>query len=480
MVRASGSDMATPARGGFQETATTQRSTFRGDKPASSATNSPTGLRLYRKTRTCLQSPDFSEYETKLILHKVNSPPADFQKSKYRGFSTDGGYGARGIGSKAFPQPWKPVGRIDPARSGCGSRKRYRLARVILKVLPFTARRLGDRPPGRMAQADFSLDFSAGRALFLFFLQIMGNRRSDWPATGGSTRPFLSALARYVHYGSANKFFPWPSKEKPFEVKTQLAPKSVCSPRFHVSRQTSRCRGSQRFQAPRHSARPVVEPSHVEPAVEPATPAPLPPYLQLRSYFDRLFALLLLAIGSPLLLVLYLSVRLTSRGPVIYTQRRVGLNGRVFTLSKFRSMTVDAEQGTGAVWSQPGDPRVTQVGRFLRWSHLDELPQLLNILYGDMALIGPRPERPEIVEVLEQKVPGYRERLAVLPGVTGLAQVTLPPDSDLASVRRKTTLDRQYIETASFKLDLHIIFCTLMLVFNVQRRIDAQLWQSLA
>lgn len=307
---------------------------------------------------------------------------------------------------------------------------------------------------------------------------------SDSPASGGGTPAFLLALARYVHYGSANNFFPWPSAEKPFKMKTQLAPKSVCSPRFNVSRQTPRCRGSQRFQAPARTARPVVEPSLAEPAAEPvtspATPAPLPPYLQLRSYFDRLFALLLLAIGSPLLLVLYLSVRLTSRGPVIYTQRRVGLNGRVFTLYKFRSMAVDAEQGTGAVWSQPGDPRVTQVGRFLRWSHLDELPQLLNILYGDMALIGPRPERPEIVEVLKQKVPGYGERLAVLPGVTGLAQVTLPPDSDLAGVRRKTTLDRQYIETASFKLDLHILFCTLMLVFNVQRRIDAQLWQSLA
>jgi lipopolysaccharide/colanic/teichoic acid biosynthesis glycosyltransferase len=208
--------------------------------------------------------------------------------------------------------------------------------------------------------------------------------------------------------------------------------------------------------------------------------AELPRYLQLRRSFDQVVAFVLLLACSPLLLALVLIVRLTSKGPAVYTQRRVGLHGRVFTVYKFRSMRVDAEQGTGAVWSQPGDPRVTSVGRFLRWSHLDELPQLVNILRGDMALIGPRPERPEIVEKLQREIPGYCDRLAVLPGVTGLAQVTLPPDADLGSVQRKTIMDRQYIRTASLALDLHILFCTVMMAFGLQRRLDARVWQAFA
>lgn len=203
-------------------------------------------------------------------------------------------------------------------------------------------------------------------------------------------------------------------------------------------------------------------------------------YLQRRAILDQTAALLLLIACSPILLILYFAVRLTSPGPAIYTQRRVGLGGRVFTVFKFRSMTVDAERGTGAVWSQPGDPRVTPVGRFLRWSHLDELPQLVNIVRGDMVLIGPRPERPEIVENLERVIPGYRDRLNVLPGVTGLAQVSLPPDSDLGSVQRKTVMDRLYIETASLSLDAHILFCTAMLAFGLQRRMDARTWKALA
>lgn len=201
-------------------------------------------------------------------------------------------------------------------------------------------------------------------------------------------------------------------------------------------------------------------------------------YLRKRGVLDQLAALLLLIICSPMLIALYLMVRLTSPGAAIYTQKRVGLGGRVFMVFKFRSMTVDAERCTGAVWSQPGDPRVTPVGRFLRWSHLDELPQLVNIVRGDMALIGPRPERPEIVEVLQEQIPRYRDRLSVLPGVTGLAQVSLPPDTDRGSVERKTILDRQYIETASLGLDLHVLCCTVMMVFGLQRRIDARAWQA--
>lgn len=203
-------------------------------------------------------------------------------------------------------------------------------------------------------------------------------------------------------------------------------------------------------------------------------------YLRTRRLFDQAVALVLLIVCAPLLIAMIVAVRLTSRGAAIYTQRRVGWNGRIFTIYKVRSMCMDAEAGRGAVWCKPGDARVTSVGRFLRFTHLDELPQLVNILVGDMALIGPRPERPEIVEQLERQIPHYRERLNVLPGVTGLAQVTLPPDTNLDSVRRKTILDRQYVTVASFGLDLHILLCTVMMAFGLQRRLDAQLWEAFA
>ncbi|MCL4201654.1 MAG: sugar transferase [Pirellulaceae bacterium] len=240
----------------------------------------------------------------------------------------------------------------------------------------------------------------------------------------------------------------------------------------------------RRTDSSRQACKPEVlaEPLPVQESVSDATIAApeLPPYLRMRRSFDQVVALLLLIVCSPLLLALILLVRLTSKGRAIYTQERVGLHGRVFTVYKFRSMQIDAEKGTGAVWSQPGDPRVTPVGRLLRWSHLDELPQLVNILRGEMALIGPRPERPELVEVLERKIPEYRTRLQVLPGVTGLAQVSLPPDSDLDSVRRKTVMDIRYIQDASLALDIHILFCTVMLLFGLQRRIDVRVWQAFA
>lgn len=203
-------------------------------------------------------------------------------------------------------------------------------------------------------------------------------------------------------------------------------------------------------------------------------------YLRMRRAVDILVAGGLLVALSPLLALLIAAVRLTSRGGAIYRQQRVGYQGRVFTIYKLRSMRLDAERDTGAVWSQPGDPRVTLIGRFMRWSHFDELPQLYNILRGDMALIGPRPERPEIVADLGERIPQYLDRLKVLPGVTGLAQVSLPPDSDLQSVRRKTALDRRYVETVSAALDLHILFCTVMLLFGLQRKVDARTWQSFA
>lgn len=197
-------------------------------------------------------------------------------------------------------------------------------------------------------------------------------------------------------------------------------------------------------------------------AVRPLVPSR---YATSRHLADRMLAGLLLVISAPLVGLLVLLVRLTSRGPGIFRQTRVGQGGRIFTMYKLRSMRIDAEAGRGPTWSGGvGDPRVTPLGYWLRRLHLDELPQLWNVVRGDMALIGPRPERPEFVQFLADHIPGYLDRLAVPPGITGLAQINLPPDTDLASVQRKLILDCQYIRTASLWLDLRILLCTALRV----------------
>jgi len=190
-------------------------------------------------------------------------------------------------------------------------------------------------------------------------------------------------------------------------------------------------------------------------------------YLPCKAAFDRLLALVLLIPAAPVILLAALVIKLTSRGPAVYTQTRVGLRGRPFTIYKLRTMIHKAESLTGPRWSLPGDPRVTRFGNLLRLTHLDELPQLLNVLRGDMSLIGPRPERPEFVPELEKALPGYRKRLSVRPGVTGLAQVQLPADSDVNSVRRKLAYDLFYIERLSPWLDLRLMICTLFYACGV-------------
>jgi lipopolysaccharide/colanic/teichoic acid biosynthesis glycosyltransferase len=183
-------------------------------------------------------------------------------------------------------------------------------------------------------------------------------------------------------------------------------------------------------------------------------------YLACKHVADFILAALLTVPAVPLILLSALLVKLTSRGPAFYSQTRVGEDGRLFSIWKIRSMIHNCESLTGPRWSIPGDPRVTRVGAFLRASHLDELPQLLNVLRGEMSLIGPRPERPEFVPELERELPGYWQRLAVRPGVTGLAQVQLPPDSDLASVRNKLAHDLYYIRHLSPWLDVRLLICT--------------------
>lgn len=159
--------------------------------------------------------------------------------------------------------------------------------------------------------------------------------------------------------------------------------------------------------------------------------------------------------------ILALLIRLDSRGGIFYTQRRTGLNGREFRIIKFRTMVQGAESKTGAVFSQRGDARVTRVGRFMRKTRLDELPQVINILRGDMALIGPRPERPEHVTRLTEKIPFYRTRLVVRPGLTGWAQVQYAYGSDDHDALVKLEYDLYYIRHQSLLLDLNIIIRTV-------------------
>jgi lipopolysaccharide/colanic/teichoic acid biosynthesis glycosyltransferase len=183
-------------------------------------------------------------------------------------------------------------------------------------------------------------------------------------------------------------------------------------------------------------------------------------YLWCKGKIEWLVALVLLVLSLPLILLAAALVKLTSRGPAFYSQTRLGRHGRPYTIHKIRTMCQNAEAGTGPRWATPQDPRVTPIGRFLRETHLDELPQLWNVLRGEMSLIGPRPERPEFVNQLAPLIPGYRDRLLVRPGVTGLAQVQLPADTDLESVRRKLAHDLYYLQRMSCWLDLRIALLT--------------------
>jgi lipopolysaccharide/colanic/teichoic acid biosynthesis glycosyltransferase len=155
-------------------------------------------------------------------------------------------------------------------------------------------------------------------------------------------------------------------------------------------------------------------------------------------------------------------VRLTSRGPALYKQVRVGLEGRPYLILKLRTMRHDCERSTGPQWAKARDPRATALGRLLRSTHLDELPQLWNVLRGEMSLVGPRPERPEFVRELERVVPHYRDRLRVRPGITGLAQVQLPADEELGGVARKVAYDVYYVDRIGAWLDLRILVATAL------------------
>lgn len=181
---------------------------------------------------------------------------------------------------------------------------------------------------------------------------------------------------------------------------------------------------------------------------------------------DIALSLVILIGFLPLWLVIAAAIQMESRGGVFYTQKRVGKDGKIFTMIKFRSMTKGAEKTTGPVWAVRHDPRVTKVGRFLRNLRLDEIPQFINILKGDMSLVGPRPERPYFVDLLKKKLPLYTRRLRVRPGITGWAQVKGGYDESLDHVKKKLEYDLFYLENCSLRMDLKILLNTFYVMLR--------------
>jgi sugar transferase (PEP-CTERM system associated) len=187
-------------------------------------------------------------------------------------------------------------------------------------------------------------------------------------------------------------------------------------------------------------------------------------FVLVRRAISVVISLIGLVLALPLLPLIVLAIRLDSKGPVFYTQTRVGKSGRTFNVVKFRTMRQDAEAASGPKWAGDNDPRVTRVGRFLRSSRLDEIPQLWCVLKGDMAFVGPRPERPEFIEMLSKEIPYYGVRHMVRPGLTGWAQIKYKYGSTVEDSREKLQYDLFYIKNASIGLDLVIMFQTVKTV----------------
>lgn len=185
---------------------------------------------------------------------------------------------------------------------------------------------------------------------------------------------------------------------------------------------------------------------------------------KVKRLIDIGISLLFLILTSPIMLLVSIAIKLDSKGPVFYKQERSGLNGKVFNILKFRSMIEDAEKQSGPVWSTKDDPRVTRVGKIIRKLRLDEIPQVINVLKGEMSFVGPRPERPYFVEKLSKEIPLYKRRLRVRPGITGWAQVKHKYDESIEDVKTKLRYDLFYIENISLRMDLKIIFRTVFVV----------------
>lgn len=252
----------------------------------------------------------------------------------------------------------------------------------------------------------------------------------------------------------------------------------------HPQTQTTETRryGAQSHTPERRSARTHTA-EHAVATLElvPATPPAIEEHLA-RRLLNVFVAVIGVLLAAPIMVVVAILVKLTSKGPVIYTQTRVGLDkrapgpdadnhrrtkdlgGKPFEIYKFRTMTVDAESKSGAVWATPSDPRLTPIGGFLRKYRLDEVPQLFNVIKGDMNVVGPRPERPQLFEDLKGSVEHYHHRQRGKPGITGLAQVSQSYDSCLDDVRRKVQYDLEYLRRRSLAQDIKIMVKTVPVV----------------
>lgn len=178
---------------------------------------------------------------------------------------------------------------------------------------------------------------------------------------------------------------------------------------------------------------------------------------------DIVSSLLGLIIGLPIMIIVAILIKIDDKGPIFYTQERLGKNEKKFLVYKIRSMRVDAEKYGGAQWAQKDDPRVTKIGKFIRKTRIDEIPQLFNILKGDMSLIGPRPERPELTYKFNEEIPGFISRLKIKPGLTGWAQVNGGYD---ITPEEKMIWDIEYINNRNFILDMRIILKTIKVIFT--------------
>ncbi len=189
-------------------------------------------------------------------------------------------------------------------------------------------------------------------------------------------------------------------------------------------------------------------------------------YERFKRLADIILAFVAAVFALPVMAFAALLIKLTSSGPFIYRQDRVGKGGQIFRIYKLRTMYVNAEKGTGAVWARKNDPRITPVGKLLRKTHIDEVPQLINVLKGEMSIVGPRPERPELVRELKTLIVDYEKRLSVKPGITGLAQVWHKYDETLEDVKKKIKIDLLYIKRMCLAADLRIMAGTVLVMLT--------------
>jgi len=190
----------------------------------------------------------------------------------------------------------------------------------------------------------------------------------------------------------------------------------------------------------------------------------------MKRFFDFLFSFVSILILSPFFVIIGAIIKLSSKGPIIYSQERLGFKGKPYQIYKFRSMIVNAEEKSGPVWTSDDDPRITPIGKILRKYRIDELPQLINVVLGQMSLIGPRPERPYFTEKLKERFPLYERRFRVRPGITGWSQIKHPSDIEEEDVRQKLRYDFYYIENLSLNLDLKILISTIVVVLSGEGR----------